>query len=239
MQGMEEMLSLELKKEMADRYFGFRSRIEQESRLFDEQMSEALSQLEQDVGFDLIRLYMLLSSEQLIRAFFQLTLFHDALFLDTYIIQSSSLRNRLFKGQLVHGFTRYLRFTHLFFDIYRRLQKGLEDYAGLFDQLVKQRGAMTAAIQHFEQNNDLPSMMGFLRRIDSESHTVMEGDLMPLRDSSLDAKLRMPLPAEVTTLLPAYPLLPPLKTCKGKLTDLLKQAYARQHQPEVRRFCHP
>ncbi len=237
MHGMEEMLSLELKREMADRYFGFRARIEQESRLFDEQISEALVQLERDVGFDLIRLYMLLGSEPLIQAFFQLTHFHDTLFLDSYIIESSSLRGRLFKGQLVHGFTRYLRFTHLFFDIYRRLQKGLEDYAGLLDHLAKQGQAIKTAIEHFEHNNDLSSMMGFLRRIDGQSNTMVDGDHMPLRDATLDTKLRLPRPSDVTSLLPAYPLLPPLKNCKGKLTQLLKQAYTRQLQPEVQRWC--
>ncbi len=233
MHGMEEMLSLEIKKELADRYFGFRKMIEDDSRHYNEQILAAFRQLENAVGFDLVRLYILLHRESLIFDFFRLTGFRDAVFLDPYLLQSQSIRRRLFKGQFVHGFTRRGRFHNLFFDIYLRLQKGLEEYAGTMAQLVREGKAITTEVEVFQRKNDLGAMMGFLRRLDSSDTGSMSGDLPPMGDSSLEEKLRIEAPNGADTLLPAFPLLPPLKSCKSKLTALLNTAYAEQGQPEV------
>ncbi len=237
MHGMEEMLSLEIKKEMADRYFGFRKMIEDDSRLYNEQILLAYRQLENGVGFDLVRLYILLQREPLIRDFFQVTGFRDPVFLDPYLLNSDSIRRRLFAGQSIHGFTRHMRFNNLFFDIYLRLQQGLEEYAGTMDRLVKEGQAIATEIATFERKNDMGSMMGFLRRLDSGDAETMPSEISPMRDTYLEEKMRLQPPNGADTLLPAFPLLPPLKNCKGKLTALLAKAYAAQQEPEVRNFC--
>jgi len=236
MHGMEEMLSLEIKQEIAERYFGFRKMIEDDSRHYNEQILAAYRKLENEVGFDLVRLYILLGRKERIFDFFRATGFRDPVFLDPYLLQSESIRRRLFKGQFIHGFTRRGRFLNLFFDIYLRLIKGLEDYAGTMDQLVKEGKAIATEIEGFQRKNDLGSMMSFLRRLDSSESDTMSGDISPMRDSYLEKKLRIEAPSGADTLLPAFPLLPPLKSCKAKLTDLLDTAYAEQHQPEVRDY---
>ena len=129
-----------------------------------------------------------------------------------------------------------MRFNNLFFDVYLRLQQGLEEYAGTMDRLVKEGQAIATEIATFERKNDMGSMMGFLRRLDSGDDT-MPSELSPLRDTYMEEKLRLQAPNGAETLLPAFPLLPPLKTCKGKLTPLLAKAYAAQQEPEVRNFC--
>jgi len=238
MHGMEEMLSLEIKKEMADRYFGFRKMIEDDSLHYNDQILAAYRQLENEVGFDLVRLYILLHRETLILEFFRATGFRDPVFLDPYLLQSASIRRRLFKGQFIHGFTRRGRFHNLFFDVYLRLQKGLEGYAGTMDRLVKEGKAIAMEIEGFQRKNDLGSMMGFLRRLDSSDADSMSGDISPMRDAYLEKKLRIEPPSGADTLLPAFPLLPPLKSCKAKLTALLDTAYAEQRQPEVHDYSH-
>ena len=237
MHGMEEMLSLEIKKEIADRYFGFRKMIEDDSRLYNEQIRAAYRQLENEVGFDLVRLYILLHREALIREFFRLTGFSDPIFLDPYLLNSDSIRRRLFKGQPIHGFTRHLRFNHLFFDIYLRLQRGLEEYATTMTKLVEEGKAIATEIEVFHRKNDLGSMMGFLRRLDSSGDDSLSGELSPMRDTLFEEKMRIAPPSEADTLLPAFPPLPPLKTCKGQLKHLVDKAYAEQHQPEARDYC--
>ncbi|MGD9950305.1 MAG: hypothetical protein AB7U29_17775 [Desulfobulbus sp.] len=237
MHGVEEMLSLEIKKEIADRYFGFRKMIEDDSRLYNEQILAAYRQLENEVGFDLIRLYILLHREALILDFFRLTGFRDPIFLDPYLLNADTIRRRLFKGQQIHGFTRRLRFNHQYFDIYLRLQEGLESYATTMNRLVQEGKAIVEEIEVFQRKNDLGSMMGFLRRLDSSDGDAMSGELSPMRDSLFEEKMRIPAPNGADTLLPAFPPLPQLKTCKGKLTDLLDKAYAEQHQPEARDYC--
>ena len=88
MHDMDEMLSLEIKKEIADRYFGFRKMIEDDSRQYDQHLLEAQRQLENEVGFDLVRLYILLGRESMIHDFFRLTGLRDPMFLDPYLLQS-------------------------------------------------------------------------------------------------------------------------------------------------------
>lgn len=235
--GMDEMLSLEVKKEIADRYFGFRKMIEDDSQVYNEHIAQAYRQLENEVGFDLVRLYILLHKKSLIYDFFRLTGFRDPIFLDPYLLQSPNIRRRLFKGQPIHGFTRRARFHHLFFDIYQRLQTSLENYAATMNRLVKEGKAIVEEIEVFQRKNDLGSMMDFLRRLDSGGDAgAMGAALSPHRDSYFEEKMRIHVPDEVETLLPVLPPLPPLKTCKGKLEDLLDQAYTEQQEPEVRDY---
>ncbi|ADW19067.1 hypothetical protein Despr_2934 [Desulfobulbus propionicus DSM 2032] len=239
MHDMEEMLSLEIKKEIADRYFGFRKMIEDDSREYDQHVLDAFRQLENEVGFDLVRLYILLNREPLIYDFFRLTGLRDPIFLDPYLLQSASIRRRLFRGQAVHGFTRRSRFQNLFFDIYNRLCEGMEHYGATLKRLVAEGRAIAEEIEVFHRKNDLGSMMGFLRRLDSgamHESGAMAGGLNPQRDSALEDKMRITAPQGAETLLPAFPPLPPLKTCKSQLRDLLDAAYAAQGQPEVQLF---
>ena len=236
MNGMEEMLSLEVKKEIADRYFGFRKMIEDDSQQYHDQILQAYRQLENEVGFDLVRLYILLHRESLIHDFYRITGFRDPVFLDPYLLQSPSIRRRLFKGQQIHGFTRHARFNHLFFDIYQRLQKSLETYTATMNRLVQEGQAIVEEIKVFYRKNDLSSMMGFLRRLDSGDAGSMAGEVAPLRDTYMEEKMRIQAPDTAETLLPAFPPLPPLKVCKGRLADLLDRAYSMQGQPEVQHY---
>ena len=235
---MDEMLSLEVKKEIADRYFGFRKMIEDDSLAYNEHIALAYRQLENEVGFDLVRLYILLHRESLIYDFYRVTGFRDPVFLDPYLLRSPSIRRRLFKGQTVHGFTRRGRFNHLFFDIYQRLSTGVSNYTVTMNRLLSEGKAIVEEIEVFHRKNDLGSMMDFLRRLDgSRDNSGLYGGISPLRDQNLEEKLRIQAPDTADTLLPAFPALPPLKHCKGRLNDLLDQAYSEQHQPEVRDYC--
>lgn len=235
---MDEMLSLEVKKEIADRYFGFRKMIEDDSLAYNEHIALAYRQLENEVGFDLVRLYILLHREPLIYDFYRVTGFRDPVFLDPYLLRSPSIRRRLFKGQTVHGFTRRGRFNHLFFDIYQRLSTGVSNYTVTMNRLLSEGKAIVEEIAVFHRKNDLGSMMDFLRRLDgSRDNSGLHGGISPLRDQNLEEKLRIQAPDTADTLLPAFPALPPLQRCKDSLNDLLDQAYSEQHQPEVRDYC--
>lgn len=238
MHGVEEMLSLEVKKEIADRYFGFRKMIEDDSRAYNDHILLAYRQLENEVGFDLVRLYILLHREPLIHDFYRITGFRDPVFLDPYLLHSSSIRRRLFKGQRVHGFTRRGRFKHLFFDIYQRLHQGLNAYTATMNRLRDEGKAIVEEIEVFHRKHDLGSMMGFLRRLDSSGDScALPGTISPLRDNTLEEKLHIQPPNPADALLPAFAPLPPLNSCKGRLTDVLDLAYNEQHQPEVRDYC--
>jgi len=239
MHDMEAMISLEIKKEIADRYFGFRKMIEDDSRDYRQHIQEAYRQLENEVGFDLIRLYMLLRREPLIHDFFRLTGLRDAVFLEPYLLDSQPIRQRLFQGLHIHGFTRRSRFRNAFIDVYNRLQTGTTGYAQTLKRLTEEGRAIADEIEVFYRKNDLPSVMDFLRRLDSGSleSSPMNANVAPLRDHYLEDKLRITAPASAETLLPAFVALPEFKSCKSGLEDLIDSAYAAQAQPEALEFA--
>jgi hypothetical protein len=239
MHDMEEMLALEIKKEIADRYFGSRKAIEEENQQYNQHIREAYRQLENEVGFDLIRLYILLGREPLIHDFFNLTGLRDQVFLDPYLLRSPTIRRRLFKGQIIHGFTRRSRFHHLFFDIYNRLSTGAGRYSATLKRLVEEGNAISSEIEQFHRTNDLGTMMGFLRRLDNgATHDAggMSGDIAPMRDSSLEEKMRLTAPVEAEKLLPDFPALPAIRACRKELKALIDTAFYAQNEPEVREF---
>ena len=239
MHDMEEQLSLEIKKEIADRYFGFRKLIEDDSLQYNQHIREAYRQLENEVGFDLIRLYILLRQESRIHDFFRLTGLRDQVFLDPYLLQSPTIRQRLFKGQAIHGLTRRSRFHNLFMDIYNRLRAGVATYGATLKRLVEEGKTITEEIELFHRKNDLGSMMGFLRRLDSGSmqqEGPLTGGIAPLRDNYFEDKMRLNAPAAAEQLLPAFPALPPVKSCKNALQDLIDAAFEAQGRPEVNEY---
>ena len=240
MHDMDDMLALEIKREMADRYFGFRRRIEEDSREYNLHLQEAYRQLEDAVGFDLIRLYILLGRESLIQDFFRLTGMRDQVFLDPYLLGSPTIRRRLFKNQIIYGLTRRSRFRHLFFDIYNRLRDGVAAYGSSLKRLIEEGKAIAEEIEQFHRTNDLGTMMGLLRRLDGggmEEGGSISGSVMPQRDSSLAEKMRFAAPEAVEAHLPTIPSLPAVQTCRAKLQQLADTAFDSQGKPEVRDYA--
>lgn len=236
MHDMEDMLSLEIKKEIADRYFGFRKMIEEDNQQYNTHIQDAYRQLENEVGFDLIRLYILLRQESLIHDFFRLTGLRDQVFFDPYLLQTRTIRRRLFQGQYIHGLTRRSRFHNLFLDIYNRLCAGVETYRNTLKRLVEEGKAIAEEIELFHRKNDLGTMMGFLRRLDSGSvqeEGALAGGVTPLRDTYFEEKMRLSTPPEAEKLLPSLPALPPVKSCKRALAELIDAAFEAQGRPEA------
>ena len=69
----EDIMAVELKKEIAERYFGFRKMIEEDELDLMQKMKYQISILEKRISFELIRLYILLKDEELIQHFMELT----------------------------------------------------------------------------------------------------------------------------------------------------------------------
>ncbi len=232
MQDIEAFLACEVKKEIADRYFGSRKLIENDSVEYERQIQQAYRQLEDSVGLDLIRLYILLQNESLIHDFFRLTGLRDDVFLDSYLLRSQTIRRRVFAGQRIHGLTRRARFRNLCLDVYGHLLRGAEAYRATLQQLIKEQQAIAQEVETFQRQNDLGTMMGFLRGLDAVD-TGLPGEIAPIGDERLARKMQITPPAAVEKLLPLIPELPPLKACRSRLLDLADQAYEQQGQPET------
>ena len=239
MQDMESFLSFEVKKELADRYFGSRKLIEDDRQQYDQKIQEAYRLLECTVGYDLIRLYILLRQESLIHDFFRLTGLRDDIFLDPYVLSSATIRQRLFAGLRFRGLTRHTRFQHCFLDTYERLIGSTGAYRAALKQLADEQQTIVQEIELFQRKNDLGAMMGFLRTLggDAAGDGVLAGTVNPMQDHSLEEKMKILPPKAAEALLPNLPDLPPLKRCKSKLIDLIDKAYRLQNGPEIREYA--
>ncbi|MDH3391299.1 MAG: hypothetical protein OEL85_05840, partial [Desulfobulbaceae bacterium] len=163
----EDIMAVELKKEIAERYFGFRKMIEEDELDLMQKMKYQISILEKRISFELIRIYVLLKDEALIQHFMELTGWEERLFYDPYITESETIRKKVFKGIKVRGLTKGGRFKNLVFDSYERLVEHVEHYRGDFEEIETTRETINEEIKLFYRKNDIGNIMGFLRSMDS------------------------------------------------------------------------
>ena len=110
---IQDVLAYEIKKEMADRYFGFRKLIEEDTLDLKEKTRQHSFILEKRISFDLIRIYILLREEKIIRDFLLLTGFKEELFYDPYLAESETIKMRVFQGTKLRGFTWKGRYKNI------------------------------------------------------------------------------------------------------------------------------
>lgn len=234
---IEQMLAFEVKKEIADRYFGFRKLLEEDIQGYDNQVIAAFRRLEQKIGFDLVRLYILLKDEDLIYAFFKQAGLTEKIFFDPYLTESPTIKKRVFHGLQAHGISRKSRFRNMITDTYQSLEHHVEDYRKTLHSLSEEQKTIAEEIKLFYQQNDLSTIMGFLRGLggnDSYKAGSMEGGLMPKTGEHLDQKMRVNPPPPVEDLLPILPEIRPLSTIKKELKPIIDQAYSLLGEPEMR-----
>ncbi|HIJ79728.1 MAG: hypothetical protein OEY01_13415 [Desulfobulbaceae bacterium] len=227
-----KVLSYEIKKELADRYFGFRKLIEEDKEDLDRQIRQHSLTVEQKICLDLVRIYILLRDDDLVEEFLGLVGLTKEFFYDPYLLESPTIRARVFSGVKVKGFTMKGRFTNLILSSYETLVEHVERYRKNFGELLAERQTIAEEINLFYQKNDLGNIMTFLRSMDSSAS--VGGN--PLENSrvgfggtgDLEEKMRVAPPAPIEQSLPIIPGLPELKGIKKKLKGLAAAAYGRQ-----------
>jgi hypothetical protein len=231
-----DVIAYEIKKDIADRYFGFRKLIEQDKLDLEKEIGMHSFILEKRISFDLIRLYIILKDEELIDAFLALTGLDKKQFFDPHFIRSATIRNRVFEGIRVHGLTKSGRFHHLATDCYERLETYTTQYRQKFAELKKANENIAEEIEVFYQQNDLGSIMGFLSNLGS-NHKMdgMEGGMEIGMAESLEKKMAIAPLLPIESYLPVIKALPPISLIARDLKKLLDRAY-KLHDGESLNF---
>jgi len=239
MEDIDKVLAYEIKKDIAERYFSFRRLIEQDSASYLESVLQTSASFEAGIGLDLVRIYILLKDQDLIEKFQRLVNIPADLFFDPYICTSPTIRQRLFVGLRVKGFTRKRRFIRTFTEIYRRLRASTVSYRQTVEQLTEEHETIVEQIKLFYRKNDLNNILSFIRSLDHpESAYMLEG--APPNDGyreSMDSKMQITAPQSAASLLPDIPALPPLESISQELRLLAKSAFLRQQDLDLKKLA--
>lgn len=230
MEDFAKTLAFEIKKDIADRYFGSRKIIEEDSNAYQKKVIASAVTLETKIGFDLLRIYALLQEDELIHRFYALTHLGDVLFFDSYVTASPTIRKRLFEKQKIRGFFRKSRFKNMFFDIYDSLLKHVEDYRARLASLIEEHDVIEEEIKLFYQKNDISGIMLFLRSLDGDASTsgTMAGGINASNSISMENKMRLRAPESVEKMLPSLPAIPSPSSIRDELNALIEEAIALQ-----------
>ena len=223
---VEDILAVELKREIAERYFGFRKMIEEDTLDLTEKIKYQLSILETRISYELIRIYILLKDEGLIHEFMKLTGWEEKLFYDPYITESPTIRKKVFKNIKIRGLTRAGRFKNLVFDAYERLAAHVEHYRENLEEVETSRETINAEIELFYRKNDIGNIMGFLRSIEgagSEDSMGISPDAGSI--DTFEHKMRIEKPPPIDPELINIPPLVPLPSISRELKKLIDKAY--------------
>jgi len=227
---IDEVLLAEIKQDLAERYFGFRKLIEEDEMDLAEKTRQYSFILQKRISFDLIRIYIMLKDEKLIRAFLVLINLNDMLFYDPYLTESLTIAQRVLECQRFRGLTRAARFRHFFLDCYENLVFHAQLYGKKIAQLREAQGVITAEIEQFHKQHDMRAIMSFLHSLGNEAAKGLQGGMETGLTEGLDQKLRLTPPPPIEALLPILPPLPPLAKIKGALKEMSRLAYTR-HPP--------
>jgi hypothetical protein len=230
---VEDVLSVELKREIAERYFGFRKMIEEDTLDLTEKIKYQLSILEKRISYELIRIYILLHDEKLIHQFMELTGWEEKLFYDPYIIESPTIRKKVFRGIKIRGLTKAGRFKNLLFDTYERLVSHVEHYRQNLEEIETHRETINAEIDLFYRKNDIGNIMGFLRAMEGAGSEDTLG-ITPDTGSveTFEHKMRLEKPPPIDPELITIPPLIPLPNISKELKKLADKAY-KNHRGKI------
>ncbi len=231
MEDLNKILTFEVKKELADRYFGFRKIIEEDSDEYQQKIISSALKLEKKIGFELVCIYILLRQESLIKQFSKLTGLESSLFYDSYVTNSATIRQRVLSRCQVHGFTRKRRFINLLFDSYKSLEHHVEEYRQQIIELMEDYETIKEEINIFYQKNDISGIMLFLRNLDGPTQGAsgsMAGGIDQGSAIDMEQKMRMHPPQPVEKLLPMLPPIPLFEEIRKPLKKLCLSAFSKQ-----------
>ncbi len=238
MEDFAKTLAFEVKKDIAERYFGFRKIIQEDSNYYQQEAIASALSLESEIGFDLLRIYALLQKDALIHRFYDLTRLGEVLFFDSYVVSSPTIRRRLFENLKVRGLFRKSRIKNMFFDVYDALQLHVEIYRARFAALIEEHEVIEEEIKLFYKKNDISGIMLFLRGLEGDASTsgIMAGGINSNSSISMESKMRLHPPESAEKILPFLHAIPISSSIRNELNTLIEEAIALQPELDLNRL---
>ena len=226
-------IAYEVIQEIADRYFGFRTSIENRSREYLTKLKDSATALTAEIQLNLCRMQFLLRNPDLYHAFL------DLIELPREIAENVCQRplpfgeQELFLTLRGHGFTRWRRFRGLAIVVYNFLVENVATYQNAFLELQEEYREISTEIDRFQQQNDLTEILSYLRQLDSpdaERLKFLHSDSVMPSGKSLQNELRIAVPPPIEESMVSLKILPPLSQITKVLNSLLNQAFSLHKQ---------
>ncbi len=240
MDDFTKAITYQLKQDIANRYFGFRKRIETESNQYLQNLQSADQSYAAEIKADVQRMHCLLQKDQLIHAFLTFIKLPSEIWHDLTDPQSLPLWQSLFANLKGEGLTRRRRYRALVYKVYLSLAKNVAAYRDIFVRLEEEHEDICKEINLFYRKNDLSGILNFLREIDNPdglASGLLQTDRPIFTNQTMEKELRIsPPPAVTTSMHPLVHQLPSLKEAKPLLSGLLKQAYPLFDNLEIKQL---
>ncbi len=219
-------LAYQVKRELAERYFGLRKLIEEDSAKYFKKIEEIRKKILPNVKEGWYRIYFLLIGKDFAEDFANLVGLSAPPFYTEY--QKIQDPFALLEGFTLKGWTFKGRYKNLFFLAYERLLEETEKYQKAFLEAKVEAEVINHEIELFKEKYDLSEIMQFLKSLEASSdfadlgHTSLQESVSTLEKSLAFEKI--PLPEK---FLPPLPKLPPLKEIKFELEELINVVLKR------------
>jgi len=233
-QDIGKALTYQIKREIAERYFGYRKNIEEDRQALEAMISDLYFLYEQKIGRDIARIYVLLQDLNLIDEFLRLTGWEDRPFFDQYTVESGTIMERLLENMELSGWLAYSKFANLFLDSYGRLYLDTVEYREKLDEVLDEAQVIDEEIRQFKEKFALEEIMNFLNTLDRRDDLAgVLGENLPAgRAEDLSSRLELASVGDLEKLLPKVPDLPAPDNVKSRLKDLANRV-VKSHKEEV------
>jgi len=221
---ISKIMTYEIKKEVADRYFGFRKLIEEDKEALAQAIHRQSITTEQKICLDLARIYTMLKGRELIDRFLVVSGLDEAIFYDEYMTTSPTIRATIFAGVKARGLTKSGRFTKLFLGCYEMLARHVDHYREKYAELLEDRELISEEIEVFYRKNDIESILGFMRSLDDHGNNVLAGPVQTGSGKSLQKKMKVQPPQPLENILSLFPPLVPMPEIRRDLKKLAELA---------------
>ena len=148
------------------------------------------------------------------------------------MLESPTIRKRVFEGVQVHGITKFRRFANLILDSYGNLVFHVKRYLESIGELIESREMIEEEIRLFYRKHDLGTIMGFLRSLDAPGadYRSLDNGAVVGSVENMEKKMRVHPPKPIEMVLPIVGQLKELNKVKKELKKLAKKAYDIQKQ---------
>jgi len=218
-------LAYQVKREIAENYFGTRKVIEEDVRALDDMVAGISMFYERKIGPDLLRVYALLIEPARIDRFLKLVGWPKRPLYEDYVVESDGIRKRLLQRIEERGWTAFSRFWNRLVDSYEKLHRDAEAFADMVEEAREQAELVNHEIRRFNEKFSLDDILSFVKSLDrhNERRAVL-GDHLP-GGEKVAARLDISPVRDLDARLPFVPQLPPLKAIRAELKELAQEAF--------------